>query len=70
MSSETKDRAQGIADEAKGRVKSAAGDLSGDDKLKSQGMLDQAKGKVQQGVADVKDKVGEVVDKLKHDDNR
>jgi uncharacterized protein YjbJ (UPF0337 family) len=70
MSDETKDRARGVADEAKGRVKSAAGDLSGDDKLKGEGMLDQLKGKVGQGMADAKEKAGEVVDRLKQDEKK
>lgn len=70
MSSSEKDRAQGIADEAKGRVKSAAGELSGNDKMKDEGKLDQLKGKVGQGMADAKDKVNDLADRLKKDDNR
>ena len=45
-------------DEAKGRVKEAAGDLTGDKSLKNEGKVDQAAGKV-------KDKVGKVADKVK-----
>ncbi|MEP7059428.1 MAG: CsbD family protein [Actinomycetota bacterium] len=45
-------------DEAKGRVKEAAGDLTNDDDLKREGQLDQA------GAA-VKEKVNEGVDKVK-----
>ena len=48
----------GTADEAKGRVKEAAGDLSGDDGLKREGKVDRASGSV-------KDKVGDASDKLK-----
>jgi uncharacterized protein YjbJ (UPF0337 family) len=44
-------------DEAKGRVKEAAGSLSGDQSLKNEGKADQAK-------ATVKDKVDKVVDAL------
>ena len=44
-------------DEAKGRVKEAAGSLSGDQSLKNEGKADQAK-------ATVKDKVDKVVDTL------
>ena len=47
-------------DEAKGRIKEAAGDLTDDDDLKREGKIDQGKGKVK----DVVDKVG---DKLKGD---
>ncbi len=45
-------------DEAKGRVKEAAGSLTGDDRLKNEGKADQAK-------ADVKDAVDKVADKAK-----
>jgi uncharacterized protein YjbJ (UPF0337 family) len=48
----------GSADEAKGRLKEAAGDLSGDDELKREGKVDRASGTV-------KDKVGDASDKLK-----
>ena len=45
-------------DEAKGRVKEAAGDLTDDKDLKREGKIDQATGTV-------KDKVGDASDKLK-----
>jgi uncharacterized protein YjbJ (UPF0337 family) len=45
-------------DEAKGRVKEAAGDLTRDKDLKREGKIDRATG-------DVKDKVGEASDKIK-----
>jgi len=48
----------GTADDAKGRVKEAAGALTGDDSLKNEGKVDQ-------GVGSVKDKVGDAGDKLK-----
>jgi uncharacterized protein YjbJ (UPF0337 family) len=48
----------GTKDKVKGRVKEAAGALTGDDKLKSEGKTDQLAGKV-------KDAVGTVVDKTK-----
>jgi uncharacterized protein YjbJ (UPF0337 family) len=50
----------GSFDEAKGRVKEAAGDLTDDDELKTEGKIDQGKGKVKDAV----DKIG---DKLKGD---
>lgn len=46
------------ADEAKGRVKEAAGDLTDNDDLKREGKVDQAEGKV-------KDKVDKAADKVK-----
>jgi uncharacterized protein YjbJ (UPF0337 family) len=45
-------------DEAKGRVKEAAGDLSDDDKLKREGKVDRA-------TATAKDKIEDVADKVK-----
>jgi uncharacterized protein YjbJ (UPF0337 family) len=45
-------------DDAKGRVKEAAGDLTNDDKLKREGKVDQA-------TSAVKEKVGEAADKIK-----
>jgi uncharacterized protein YjbJ (UPF0337 family) len=44
-------------DEAKGRIKEAAGDLTDDDDLKTEGKLDKAAGKVKDVVDDVKDKI-------------
>jgi uncharacterized protein YjbJ (UPF0337 family) len=50
--------ASGKSDELKGRVKEAAGALTGDKKLKREGKADQAVGKIKQ-------KVGKVIDKVK-----
>jgi uncharacterized protein YjbJ (UPF0337 family) len=48
----------GKIDDAKGRIKEAAGDLTDDDSLKNEGKVDQATGTV-------KDKVGDAADKVK-----
>ena len=48
----------GTVDDAKGRVKEAAGSLTGDDQLKNEGKVDQATGTV-------KDKIGDAADKIK-----
>jgi uncharacterized protein YjbJ (UPF0337 family) len=48
----------GKIDEGKGRLKEAAGDLTGDQGLKDEGKVDRASGTV-------KDKVGDVADKAK-----
>jgi uncharacterized protein YjbJ (UPF0337 family) len=45
-------------DEAKGRTKKAAGDLTDDEKLKREGKIDRA-------VSTVKDKVDDAADKVK-----
>ena len=42
-------------DDAKGRVKEAAGNLTGDKDLKNEGKGDQAAGKVKEGVDKVRD---------------
>lgn len=44
-------------DEAKGRVKEAAGDLSGDRHLQREGQVDQAAGKAKSGIERLTDKV-------------
>ena len=44
-------------DDAKGRVKEAAGDLTGDDRLKQEGKVDQGAGKVKDGVEKITDKI-------------
>ena len=47
-------------DEAKGRAKEAAGDLTDNDRLKREGKTDQAKGKVKEGVDRVADAVKDI----------
>lgn len=49
--------AGGKSDELKGRVKEAAGALTGDKKLKREGKTDQAVGKIKQKVEKAIDKV-------------
>jgi uncharacterized protein YjbJ (UPF0337 family) len=51
-------------DDAKGRVKEAAGSLAGDDDLKREGKVDQAGGKAKEGVEKITDKIK---DALKRD---
>lgn len=52
----------GKTQELKGRVKEAAGALTGDAKLKREGRLDQAVGKVKQTTEKVIDKVKDAVE--------
>lgn len=52
-------------DQAKGKIKEAAGDLTGNEKLQSEGKADQAAGNVKEFVGDVVDKVEDTVDKVK-----
>jgi uncharacterized protein YjbJ (UPF0337 family) len=51
-------------DEAEGRIKEAAGDLTGDKDLQREGKVDQGAGKAKDAVDDVSDSVK---DKLDHD---
>lgn len=51
----------GDTDDAKGRVKEAAGALTGDDSLKNEGKVDQATGTVKDAVGGAADKVKDVV---------
>ena len=53
----------GTADDLKGRVKEAAGDVSDDQGLKNEGKVDRATGSV-------KDKLGDASDKVKDTVNR
>jgi len=53
--------ASGKTDELKGRVKEAAGALTGDAKLKREGKLDQTVGKLKQNTEKIIDKVKEAV---------
>ena len=50
-----KDRIQGSAEQAKGKVKEAVGKATGDSKLEGEGKADQFKGKVRNAVGGLKD---------------
>jgi uncharacterized protein YjbJ (UPF0337 family) len=47
----------GTADQTKGSVKKAAGELTGDEDLKNEGRVDKASGSVKEKVGDAADKV-------------
>jgi len=49
------DRIEGSAKNIGGKVKEAAGKLTGDEKLKAEGRAEQVEGKVQNAVGGVKD---------------
>jgi uncharacterized protein YjbJ (UPF0337 family) len=51
------------ADDAKGRVKEAAGNLTGDEDLKNEGKVDKAVGGVKDAVDNVASKLKDAVDK-------
>jgi uncharacterized protein YjbJ (UPF0337 family) len=50
-----KDRIEGAAQQAKGKVKEVAGKSLGDSKLESEGQADLVKGKVQNAIGGLKD---------------
>jgi len=50
-----KDRVNGAANQAKGKIKEVAGKATGDSKLRTEGVADQVKGKVQSAVGGAKD---------------
>jgi uncharacterized protein YjbJ (UPF0337 family) len=52
-------------DQAKGRIKQAAGDLTDNDDLKREGKVDEKAGKVKEFMDDVKDKADDLVDKAR-----
>ena len=54
----------GKTDEVKGRIKEAAGALTGNDKLREEGKTDQAVGKAEQVVQKAADTVKEAVKKV------
>jgi uncharacterized protein YjbJ (UPF0337 family) len=55
----------GKADEVKGRVKEAAGAVTGNNKLRDAGKADQAAGKVKQAVEKTVDKTKDAVKKAR-----
>jgi uncharacterized protein YjbJ (UPF0337 family) len=50
-------------DDAKGRVKEAAGDITGDDDLKREGKVDKATGAVKDGLDKASDKAKDALGK-------
>ena len=50
-------------DDAKGRLKEAAGDITGDDDLKREGKVDKATGAVKDGLDKASDKVKDALGK-------
>lgn len=57
--------ASGKTDEVKGRVKEAAGVLTGDKKMKRKGKADQVGAKLKQAAEKVQKKTEEVIDEVK-----
>jgi uncharacterized protein YjbJ (UPF0337 family) len=60
--SSTRDRAEGMFDQGKGKVKQGVGDLTGDERMKGEGQIDELKGKGEQAWGDMKDAAGDLKD--------
>jgi uncharacterized protein YjbJ (UPF0337 family) len=59
-----RDELDGKAEQIKGKVKQAAGDLTDDDRLRDEGVADEAAGDVQEGFGRARRKVGEAIEDL------
>jgi len=57
-----KDRVQGSAHQAKGKLKEVTGKITGDAKTEAEGKAEKTAGKVQNTIGGLKDKVRETVD--------
>jgi uncharacterized protein YjbJ (UPF0337 family) len=58
------DELKGKMHQVKGRVKQAAGDLAGDERLREEGAADEAGGAAREGFGTARRKVGEVVEDI------
>jgi uncharacterized protein YjbJ (UPF0337 family) len=56
---------RGTGKDLKGRVKDAAGGLTGDNQLQAEGKWDKLKGKAQNAVGDIQRKIGRETDEPK-----
>ena len=50
-----KDRIEGAAEQAKGKMKEVSGKVTGDSKLEGEGKADQVAGKIQNTIGGIKD---------------
>ncbi|GJE37120.1 CsbD family protein [Methylobacterium persicinum] len=62
--SSTTDKLKGLANEAVGNVKQAAGKATGNDKLVVEGKAQELKGEAQRTVGEAKDGIKNVADKI------
>ena len=58
-----KDRVEGAAEQAKGKIKEGVGKVTGDTKTQAEGSYDQAEGNTKSTVGGIKDKAKEMLDK-------
>jgi uncharacterized protein YjbJ (UPF0337 family) len=62
-----RDEIEGKAEQIKGKVKKAAGDLTDDERLHDEGTVDEAAGTVQEGFGRARRKIGEVIEDIGED---
>jgi uncharacterized protein YjbJ (UPF0337 family) len=62
--SSSRDRAEGLFDQGKGKVKQGLGDLTDDEQMQREGQIDELKGKGEQAVGDLKDAAGDLKDNV------
>jgi uncharacterized protein YjbJ (UPF0337 family) len=58
------DELRGKLEQAKGRAKQAAGDLTGNDRLHDEGVGDEAVGEAREGVGKARRKIGEAIEDI------
>jgi uncharacterized protein YjbJ (UPF0337 family) len=59
-----RDEIDGKAEQIKGKVKQATGDLMDDERLHDEGVADEAAGQVQEGFGKGRRKLGEVIEDI------
>ena len=59
-----RDEFEGQAEQVKGKVKKAVGDLTDNDRLHDEGAADEAAGDVQEGFGRARRKVGEAIEDI------
>ena len=59
-----KNERDGNADQAKGKVKQAVGDLTGNDKLRAEGKVDETIGKAKTAIGGAQKKVGAAIESV------
>ena len=59
-----KNEREGSVDQAKGKVKQAVGDLTGNDRLRHEGKVDETVGKAKTAVGTAQKKVGAAVESI------
>ena len=57
-----KDRIEGAAKQAKGKIKEGVGKVTGDTKTEAEGQAEKTEGKIQNTVGGIKDKARELLD--------